>query len=161
MSLIAITPEYVVWDYTFVTKREELLEQPKGRWFEESGIWVLLCGGWSNEEAFAEYEELIRNYLETGVEPVIRDAEMFMQPALITAGTRAFKIYLGKFEELLEPRHSDGILREPWEMCQAEGMSFEDSCRILQVVCPTMRRAVCHDRIDGLKVGEFHARNAL
>lgn len=34
MSLIAITPEYVVWDYTFVTKREELLEQPKGKWVQ-------------------------------------------------------------------------------------------------------------------------------
>lgn len=161
MSLIAITPDSVVFDYTFVTSHEELISHPKGRYYAEHEMWVLICGGFCNEAAYEFCRDLVLEYLKTDVIPEIKDAEMFMQPVLVTTPTRAFRIYLGKFTELLEPDHTDGILQTSWFMCRASKLTFEESCKVMAAVCPTMRRADCYNRITGKKEGEFHARYAL
>ena len=157
MSLIAFTPEHVVYDHTFISSGDLLSSHPKGRWFAEQQAWVLICGGLCNETAYEEYLGLVLDYVKTGIDPEHRNEDLFTEPGLIVFADRVFRVFMGSLREIIEPESTDGILQDSWLLCRRAGLEFKDTARVMATVCPTFRRLSMFSRKDGTLVEEYHA----
>lgn len=161
MSLIALDPECVVFDTSFVTSKGFIIQQPKGRWYPEDKMWVLGCGGMFNEAAYEEIRQLAKEYLATGVVVEHKNEELFFHPALITTPDRALRLHCGKLQEVIEPEQCDGILDRSWILCQAQGLGYLETFRVMSVVCPTLRYIAHYSRLTGEIQGAFDATTGM